>query len=1010
MPKTRTYGRSFAGGEISPEMFGRIDDDRFQTGAARVRNFIATPQGPAENRPGFAYVNATKNNGVARLIPFIYSVTQTMVIELGDSYIRFHTQGATLLYDAGQRAFIPSATVTISVASPGVVTWAGHQLQTGDPVGFSISSGGALPTGIAAGTTYKASVIDANTFNILDPVSGNPVNVTAAGSGVITGFFYYSAGDLVTFGGAVYYRTPYQEGSSGSPSTSPQMWYQLPADLTYEIPSPYVAADLFDIHYVQSADVMTLVHPNYPPAELSRDSATVWTYRAIDFAPAILPPATISVMDSPGFKVGISAITLANPAVITTSANHTLVLGDGVYVKGLTAVIGGVSTPLDGFYMVNLIPQNPSTGQDILNQLELMDYSGNVLDSSGWSSWSGPATIQYGTKIFNIDDTYVVTAVSSDQVSESQVSAETSVINNLDVQGAYNVITWSAVPGASRYQVYKKLNGLYGYIGETGDLTFTDDNIAPDMGITPPIYDNVLTGADNYPGGVAYFEQRRVFAGSLNQPQNVWMTKVGTESDFSYSLPTQDSDRIAIRVSQLQSDRVMHVLPMADLLMLTSGAEIRISSVDNTEALTPSTISARPGSYIGSSTVQPQIVNNVTVFCAARGGHVRELGYSWQANGYVTGDLSLRAAHLFDNLSISDMAYMKAPRPILWFVSSNGNLLGLTYIPEEQIGSWHRHDTDGVFESVACVSEGSEDRLYAVIQRVVNGATVRYIERMASRLFVAQADAFFVDAGTTWSGVNTSGTTITVTEGPMYGDTTLKPYVATASAATFAPTDVGDVLTFTVTTTLADGTVETTVYTLTVTTYVSPTVVQGMPIQMPVPDPLAGQTFAGAMWGWKRKHVSGLTWLEGETVSVLGDGAVFPQVVVTNGTVTLQYPVQVVQIGLPIVADLRTLPLVLQVDGSGQGMQKNINRVWVKVWRSGGIFIGPDENTLTEVKQRTTETYGLPPALKGVDDQAEEVELRIQPQWQNSGQVFIRQTDPLPLSIVGLTLEVVLGD
>lgn len=47
----------------------------------------------------------------------------------------------------------------------------------------------------------------------------------------------------------------------------------------------------------------------------------------------------------------------------------------------------------------------------------------------------------------------------------------------------------------------------------------------------------------------------------------------------------------------------------------------------------------------------------------------------------------------FDNLSIVDMAYQKAPTPIAWAVSSNGVLLGITYIPQQQIGAWHWHDT-----------------------------------------------------------------------------------------------------------------------------------------------------------------------------------------------------------------------------------------------------------------------------------------------------------------------------
>jgi hypothetical protein len=74
------------------------------------------------------------------------------------------------------------------------------------------------------------------------------------------------------------------------------------------------------------------------------------------------------------------------------------------------------------------------------------------------------------------------------------------------------------------------------------------------------------------------------------------------------------------------------------------------------------------------------------------------------------------------------------------------------------------------------------------------------------------------------------------------------------------------------------------------------------------------------------------------------------------------------------------------------------------VYRSSGIFVGPTPNKLVEAKQRTTEPYGSPPDLK-----SEEIPLMITPTWADSGQVYIRQSDPLPLTIVSLTLEVALG-
>lgn len=1065
MPSTRTYNRSFAGGQISREMYGRIDDAKYQAGAATMRNFIATPTGAAENRAGFAFVRATKNNGAARLLPFTYAANQTMAVELGDKYARFHTMGETLQYSlAGMRAWVaPSGDISIAYGTPAIILWNGHGLQTGDPVRFYVygSVNPALPGGLKLGYTYSAFVLDANSFNILDTANlgatqglsngavtltppagsdfgtttnypggagpsvtmdhlpGGSVTATSAAvgglanvavpGGVVTlnatvsagvygsgagglidfeystdgalwhSFFnanstltetvsvqipvanldtlqlrvtvrlvfgaqnsaglsgsvsawsvdvpdsgssstapvrvyrYYGVSDAVTYGGSAYTAAADDSGGVTTPGTNAAVWYELPSDLTYEIPTPYAAADLFRIHSAQSADVMTLVHPTYPPAELRRLSATQWELTNIAFGPPLDAPLNVAAEASPGYLAQIQSISLANPALITTKSNHTLAMGDGIYIANLTATIAGVATVLDGFYMVQSVPAD-SSGNLIPNKLTVMDYSGNVLDSAGWSSYaatdsSKPITIQYGAKIFNITNNYAVQAIAADGVSASALSEPASVLNNLDVPGSYNTITWDATNIAASYNVYKQINGLWGYIGNTQAESFADNNIAPDMSLTPGTPDAVFAGSGNYPGAVCYFQQRRCFAGTDNAPQNAWMSNSGTESMFSYSLPSQATDRIAFRVAALQADQIQHMVPMLQLILLTSEAEFALTPAGS-DVITPSTIDVKPQSYVGASNVPPTIVNTTMVYAAARGGHVRELGYAWTVNGYMTGDLSLRAADLFDNLTIVDQAYSKAPRPIVWFVSSNGKLLGLTYIPEEQIGAWHWHDTAGSFESICAVAEGSEDVLYAVVNRTINGQTVRYVERMASRVIDPNDSStwFFVDAGIT-------------------------------------------------------------------------------------------QSFTDAV-----TEISGLTWLEGATVAVLADGGVQQPKTVTGGAITLDHAAKQVTVGLPYMMDLETLPAVLQLDGFGQGRMKNINKAWLKVFQSSGIFVGPDADHLTEIKQRTTEPWGSPPALRSA-----ELEVLTTPSWQQGGQVFIRQKNPLPLSVAGLTLEVVIG-
>ena len=820
MPVTRTFSKAFSAGEISPEMFGRIDDAKYQQGAATMLNFIAKPQGPAQNRPGFAFVKEVKNSTKStRLLSFTFNTVQTMIIEMGHQYFRFHTQGSTLQYTDG-------------------AAWNG---------------------------------------------STN-----------------YVVGDIALYNGVNYYAKTAHSNSQPPNATN---WYALPADMTYEIPSEYLDTDLFDVHYVQSADVMTLVHPNHPPKELRRLGATKWEVKLIDFGSPIASPTGVSV---------------------------------SAYLPPSTAT-------------------NADTKED---------------------------------------HNYVVTAIAANLVDESSQSSTASVSNNIFVTGAKNTITWNAVSGASRYRVYKDQGGIFGFIGETASTTIIDNNIGPDFSTTPPIYENDFVGTGNYPGAVSYFEQRRVFAGPNNSPQSIWMTKSGTESNMSFGLPIRDDDRIEFRVAAREANTIRHIVPLTQLLLLTGSAEWRVTSV-NSDAITPTSISVKPQSYVGANNTQPVIVNNSMVYAASRGGHVRELGYNWQANGFITGDLSLRATHLFDNFLILDMALAKAPMPCVWFVNDQGKLLGLTYVPEQAIGAWHQHDTDGLFESVATVSEGADDAVYCVIKRTINGATKRYIERMGTRIYATQRDSFFVDSGSTYDGTNTdTNQTVTISNGTNY--TRGETVTVTANYNLFkAPPDISDKDDAII---LIDGTKT---YRCVIISTTNQTVAT---VKLQVDLPANFRNTPITTYEVARNTISGLDYLEGKTVSILADGAVHPQRVVNSGTIVLERAASVAHVGLQYNSDLQSLPLALQIEAFGQGRVKNLNHVWLRVLESSGIFAGPSADKLVEAKQRTTEPYGTPPRLK-----TEDIKIMLTPTWQDNGQLFVRQTDPLPLTVVGLTLEVAIG-
>lgn len=417
----------------------------------------------------------------------------------------------------------------------------------------------------------------------------------------------------------------------------------------------------------------------------------------------------------------VTNISKANPAVVTVTGTAALgfIVGDSAYLDG----VGGMLDVNGNHYPVTAISGGGASPWQVTM----------TVDSTGFGTYTGGGNIRK----------YVTGGVSPTGVA--------TCYNNLFDVGAYNLIAWNGVPGAQRYYVYKLENGLFGYLGQTTSLSFKDDNIAPDLSKTPPIQSNPFVSAGNYPGAVGYFEQRRCFASTVNDPAYFWATRSGTESNLAYSIPERDDDSIRFRIAARERCEIRHIVPMQNLILLAESVEWRVMPTSG-EVLTPD-VSVRPQSAIGCNHASPLIVNNNILFTSARGGHLRELGFNQDAGGYITGDLCLRAPHLFDDYTIVDTAYAKAPIPIVWCVSSSGKLLGITYVPEQQVGPWHQHDTeDGVFESICSVPENGVDVLYAVVARQTANGTERFIERLEPRQSTDDPSGFFVDCGLSYSG------------------------------------------------------------------------------------------------------------------------------------------------------------------------------------------------------------------------------------------------------------------
>lgn len=359
------------------------------------------------------------------------------------------------------------------------------------------------------------------------------------------------------------------------------------------------------------------------------------------------------------------------------------------------------------------------------------------------------ATVLVGSG--SVTYTYKVSALDDVTGEESLPSLPASVDNNLSVSGNKNEITWDAVPGASRYLVYKEENGIFGFIGGTEALEFVDENITPDVGDTPQRLRNPFDGAGNYPAVGGFFEQRFWAANTKNNPGGVWASQSTQPRNFNVSSPVKDNDAITFRLRGTRATEVVALVPAENLVLLTTGGEWVVSGGDVDEPLTPTNIKPRQRAFRGSTAQAPILVGDLTLHVERGGNSVRDFRTSREI---PSTDLTLLTRHLFRGKRVVDWAYAQLPHGLVWVVLDDGSLLSMTYQLEHEIWGWTRHDLggDAAVESVAVVLERGEDAVYVQVRRTINNQIKRYVHRLDQGDPVDVTGAFYVDAGLTYEG------------------------------------------------------------------------------------------------------------------------------------------------------------------------------------------------------------------------------------------------------------------
>ena len=827
MARTHPIQTNFTAGELSPKLFGQTNLDRYRNGVETLENMIVFPQGGATRRSGSRFICEVKDSSATtRLIPFEFNDEQAYVIELGNNYMRFFK-------DQGQITEATKSISAITKANPAVVTATSHGYSNGDHVWINDVVGMTEVNG----RRYTIANVTTHTFEL---------------SGVNS--------------------TNYTTYSSGGTAAK-----------VFEISTTYTSAQLFDLQFAQSADVMYIVHEAHEPAKLSRTGHTSWTLTDVDFG------ATGPYLDAN------TTTTTLTPASSSTGS------GVDITASAVTGINGG-----DGF-------QTTDVGR-------LIKFN------------SGEAVITGRTST-----TVVVCTI-------------TKAFANTDATVAFQLGTFSATTG--------------------------------------------------FPKAVTFFEQRLIYGGTTSFPQTIFASQSGLFDNFDVD-DASASDAFIYTIASNRVNVIRSLAPARDLIIFTAGGEFKVGRPAG-EPLKPDNVNITRQTTYGSHTTQSVQIDDAIIFLQKQRQKVRAFEFRFADDAFIAPDLTLLADQV-TGTGLVDLDYAQEPDRILFAARDDGQLVGLTYLKDEKILAWHRQIIGGKAQSCTVTVTDYDNTLSGTKLTFTksDGTTVTF----TSTTGTAGTNEFKTETNNNTTASNLQS----AINGHADFTATVSSAVVTVTETTpkstgFLTVDSQDSVRLSTTNELASKVKSVTSITETTENevwIVVERIINGSTVKyIEYLDTTLNQDsgLAGTVTG-ASTTVTSLDHLEGETVQILIDDAVYPAQIVTNGAITISLPStfasKTIEVGLGFVSTLKTMKIEAGAKpGSvAQGRKKRYNEVIVRFLSTVGATINGDQLPF----RSSADEMGQPiPAFTG-DKKVTNLG------WDRSGQITVQQTQPLPMTILGIT-------
>jgi hypothetical protein len=893
-------------------MEGRTDFAKYFNGASNIENFVVLPHGPITRRPGTYFVSEIKTSSAkTRLIPFTFSTEQTYILEFGNLYIRFFK-------DDGQITEGNKVISAITKANPAVVTATSHGYSDGDFVNIS----GVVGMTEVNGKTFKVSNKTTNTFELQD-VDGTNINSS--------GYTTYSSDGV--------------------------------ANKIYQITTEYTTAQIFDLKFAQSADVMYICHPSHEVTKLSRTGHTSWSLDEVDFlstGPFLDANTTTTTLTPSNASTGsrnitASAITGINGGVgwLATDVGRVISMNNGkATITARTSATVAVATVTDAFDNTNAVTDwklgsfSDTTGHpscvSFFEQRLVFAATSDQPQTMFFSKSGDYENMTSGTDA----DSAMIYTIASNQVNAIKSLKATRTLICMTTGGEYAVSSGTSQDAITPSNINIRKQSNYGSAGvdalSIGNATIflqrakrkvrelaynfdTDGYVAPDLtiladhisetGIVQMDYqqepysivwaartDGVLSGLtyNRLENVVAW--HRHIIGGKSDTTKNIIQQQISFTSNTT--IVSTSANTITLSSHGLSTGDPVYYYAASNVIggLNISSLYYVIASDSNTIKLATTAANATAGTAI-SFTSAPS--TNTTQYIY-QGVNVSSNFIYSAAHGFTTGDI-----FYYNNTGTSIGGLAENVKYYVEKIDNNQFKLysNKTLTTVVDITSAHTSEqTDNILthakvESVAVIDgDGDEDQVWVIVQRWIDGAVRRYVEYFTPFDFNEDLTAFhYLDSGLSYVG----------------GDTT---------------------------------------------------------------------------------SLTGLDHLEGEVVDIIGEGSTQTAKTVASGAITLSTATEQAKVGLLYSSDLQTMRLD---EGYTETTQTKTTRIYdlsVRFQNTVGASVGPNAATLTAIDFRASgSAMNLPIPLFTGDKSVE-----FDTGYGTEGLVYIQQPQALPMTILGI--------